>query len=124
MNTQGYAVLSQKHMASRFSVGAALTENVARMSRVGRTRQLNWLQEVKNQAPTSSPTGCSTASTLACACPSKCRVIQWGVLPGLVNYGTKMYDEGEQARKRRCGSTDAPGASAGKRTRQGASGPW
>ena len=35
MNNQGYAGLSQKHLASRFSLGAALTETDARMSRVG-----------------------------------------------------------------------------------------
>ena len=99
-------------------------ETVARMSKVGRTLQLNWLPRDQNQAADELTNELFHRFDPGLRVAIQIEEIKWEVLPGLVSYGIEMYDEVERTRKRRGGSTEAPGTSEGKRKRQGALDPW
>ena len=123
-DNQGNARLSQKHLTARFPLCAVLVETVARMSKVGRTLQLNWLPRDQNQAADELTNELFHRFDPDLRVAIQIEEIKWEVLPGLVSYGIEMYDEVERTRKRRGGSTEAPDTSEGKRKRQGALDPW
>ena len=78
-------------------------ETDARRSRVVCTRQLIRLQEIMNRAADELTNKLIHRFDPDLRAAIHIEEIQWETLPGLVNYGIGRYDEGERARKRRCG---------------------